>query len=424
MFLRNGGRLYLDVGAHPEYATPECRTPRELLVAERAGDEIVARLAARASELSAEAGQPVPFRLFKNNVDSFGNSYGCHENYLVSRDLDLDVAAELLATFLVTRQVLCGTGRLHRGEFTISQRADHLHDQLSALTTTGASVGEHQGRAARRRERFRRLHVLAGDSNLLEASAWLKVGTLAAVLELLDPPDGPDPRLASLRLADPGAALQLVARDPGVRLELADGRRPDRDRAAAGPPGAGRRPRRARRWSRCGRGCWTRWPTACPSGSRPRWSGSPSAGCWTATSAGTGWPTTIPGSPSSTWRSTSWVDCSACWRRGGLSPGSPTRPRSRRRSAGRRAVRGRRHRSAFLAAAAVNGRDYTVDWQTCTVHDLAGPDGGPVDRSVVLGDPLATVSEELDELIAAMAAQPRVRATGGFRPPPVGRGAQ
>jgi hypothetical protein len=81
-------------------------------------------------------------------------------------------------------------------------------------------------------------------------------------------------------------------------------------------------------------------------------------------------------------------------------------------------------RSAFLAAAAGNARDHTVDWQTCTVHDLAGEGGGPVDRSVVLGDPLATVSEELDELIAAMAAQPRVRATGGFRPPPVGRGAQ
>ncbi|HEY3545248.1 MAG TPA: proteasome accessory factor PafA2 family protein, partial [Propionicimonas sp.] len=81
-------------------------------------------------------------------------------------------------------------------------------------------------------------------------------------------------------------------------------------------------------------------------------------------------------------------------------------------------------RSAFLAAVAGNARDYTVDWQTCTVHDLAGPDGGPVDRSVVLGDPLATASEELDELIAAMAAQPRVRATGGFRPPPVGHGAQ
>jgi proteasome accessory factor A len=76
-------------------------------------------------------------------------------------------------------------------------------------------------------------------------------------------------------------------------------------------------------------------------------------------------------------------------------------------------------RSAFLSAVAGNGRDHTVDWQTCTVHDLPGPDGRPLDRSVVLGDPLATVSEELDELLAAMAAQPRVRSTGGFRPPPV-----
>ncbi len=181
-FLVNGGRLYLDVGAHPEYATPECRTPRQLLVAERAGDEIVARLAARASELAAEAGQQVHFRLFKNNVDSFGNSYGCHENYLVSRALDLEVAADLLATFLVTRQVICGTGRLHRGEFTISQRADHLHDQLSALTTRARPLLNTRDEPLADANRFRRLHVLAGDSNLLESSAWLKVGTLAAVL--------------------------------------------------------------------------------------------------------------------------------------------------------------------------------------------------------------------------------------------------
>ncbi len=164
------------------------------------------------------------FRLFKNNVDSFGNSYGCHENYLVSRDLDLEVAADLLATFLVTRQIVCGSGRLHRGEFTISQRADHLHDQLSALTTRARPLLNTRDEPLADATRFRRLHVLAGDSNLLEPSAWLKVGTLAAVLELLDTPDGPDRRLAGLRLADPASALKLVARDPGVRLELADGR--------------------------------------------------------------------------------------------------------------------------------------------------------------------------------------------------------
>jgi proteasome accessory factor A len=422
-FLVNGGRLYLDVGAHPEYATPECRTARQLLVAERAGDEIVARLAARASELSAEAGQPVHFRLFKNNVDSFGNSYGCHENYLVSRDLDLEVAADLLATFLVTRQVICGSGRLHRGEFTISQRADHLHDQLSALTTRARPLLNTRDEPLADASRFRRLHVLAGDSNLLEPSAWLKVGSLAAVLELLDTPDGPDPRLARLRLADPGAALKLVARDPGVRLELADGRHLsaiELQRAHLELAAVHAEPELVALWSRV--------LDALADGVPERVAGEVE---WVAKRR------LLDGYR----RRNRLADDDprlaqldlAFHELGGLfdlleARGAVTRitdPAAvaaaiRRPPSGTRAEA----RSAFLAAAAASARDYTVDWQTCTVHDLAGPEGGPIDRSVVLGDPLATVSEELDELVAAMAAQPRVRATGGFRPPPVGRGAQ
>ncbi|PZQ42901.1 MAG: Pup--protein ligase, partial [Phenylobacterium zucineum] len=224
-FLGNGGRLYLDVGAHPEYATPECRTARDLLVAERAGDDLLAGLAVRASGLAAETGVEVAFRLFKNNTDSFGNSYGCHENYLVDRRLDLASAVPLLTSFLVTRQVLCGAGRWHRGEFTISQRADHLYAQLSASTTRARPLVNTRDEPLADPSRFRRLHVLAGDSNLAEPSAWLKVGSTLAVLELLDRPEGPDARLAHLQLADPAAALRQVARDPLASLELADGRR-------------------------------------------------------------------------------------------------------------------------------------------------------------------------------------------------------
>lgn len=223
-FLANGGRLYLDVGAHPEYATPECRTPRQLLAAERAGDELVAGLAAQARELGASTGTPVSFRLFKNNVDSVGNSYGCHENYLVGRDLELAGAVDLLTAFLVTRPVTCGAGRWHRGTFRISQRAAHLHGGLSALTTRSRPLVNTRDEPLADPAQFRRLHVLAGDSNLLEPSAWLKVGTMLAVLELVDRPGGPDARLEALRLADPPAALRQVADDPLARLELADGR--------------------------------------------------------------------------------------------------------------------------------------------------------------------------------------------------------
>ena len=222
-FLANGGRLYLDVGAHPEYATPECRTVRQLLVAERAGDELVLGLAARASALAAQDGQDVRFRLFKNNVDSFGNSYGCHENYLVARDQDLPALVDVLTPFLVTRQVLCGSGSYRRGEFTISQRADHLHDQLSAQTTRARPLVNTRDEPLADPSRFRRLHVLAGDSNLCEPSAWLKVGTTIAVLDALS--GSAANRLGRMRLADPATALRQVARDPSALLELADGRR-------------------------------------------------------------------------------------------------------------------------------------------------------------------------------------------------------
>ncbi|MDQ7992258.1 MAG: proteasome accessory factor PafA2 family protein, partial [Propionicimonas sp.] len=125
-FLPSGGRLYLDVGAHPEYATPECRTGLDAVVAGRAGDDLVVALAERAERAAAEAGTPCRLRLFKNNTDAFGNSYGSHENYLVSRQTDPEQLVRSLTSFLVTRQLICGSGRLVRGSSLPSQRADHL----------------------------------------------------------------------------------------------------------------------------------------------------------------------------------------------------------------------------------------------------------------------------------------------------------
>ena len=398
VFLANGGRLYLDVGAHPEYATPECRTPAQLLVAERAGDEVVAGLAARAAALAADAGTDVTFRLFKNNADSFGNSWGCHENYLVSRELDLVRGVELLTGFLVTRQVLCGAGRWRRGTYSISQRASHLYEELAATTTRARPLVNTRDEPLADPARFRRLHVLAGDSNLVEASAWLKVGTTAAVLELLDRPGGPDPALAALRIADVATALRDVALDPLAVVELADGRRATAVQLqrefldlAAGHAGPGL----AALWDRV------------------------------LDALATGEPERVADS-------VEWIAkrqlLDAFGRRHRLASDDPrldqldlafhelggplgaleaggavnrlTDPAEVARARveppqGTRAV----VRSAFVRAVSGQHRPWSVDWQTCTVHDLPGADGRPADRVVRLDDPLATASAELDALL-------------------------
>lgn len=218
VFLRNGGRLYLDVGSHPEYATAECRGVGDLLVQERAGDQIMDRLAARAEVWAAERGRSVELRLFKNNVDSHHNSYGSHENYSLDRSLDLAEVARLLTPFLVTRQLLCGSGRWTPEGFLISQRADHVHDGLSPMTTRARPLINTRDEPLADPARFRRLHVLAGDSNLSEPSAALKIGSLGLVLDALEAG-----RLPDLTLADPGRCVRDVARDPAAPLTLADG---------------------------------------------------------------------------------------------------------------------------------------------------------------------------------------------------------
>ncbi len=400
-FLGNGGRLYLDVGSHPEYATPECRSLGQLLVAERAGDELVAGLAARASRLAAEQGTDVRFRLFKNNVDSFGNSYGCHENYLVSRELDLGSAVDLLTPFLVTRQVLCGSGRLVRGQFRISQRADHLHDQLSALTTRARPLVNTRDEPLADPARFRRLHVLAGDSNLAEPSALLKVGTTASMLELLDRPEGPDARLAAFRLADPGTALRQVAGDPWVLLDLADGRRlsaVDLQREHLELAAEHAEPAVAM--------LWTEVLDALAAHDPERVADTVE------------WVAKRRLLEEFQQRHRLAVDDPklaqldlAFHELGGLAglleasgavrrltdPGDVERaltgpPLDTRAAA----------RSSFLEAARRRGVRHTVDWQTCTVHDLPDAAGRPFDRTVLLPDPLAPRSGELDDLLAAI----------------------
>ena len=219
VFLAAGGRLYLDVGAHPEYATPECATVLDAVVAGRAGDELMLDLADRAVAAAEQAGTSVRLRLFKNNTDSYGNSYGSHENYLVERASDPDRFAEALTGFLVTRQLTSGNGSLSRGEFRISQRADHLHEAFSATTTRARPLVNSRDEPLADPARFRRLHVLAGDSNLSETTAWLRLASTELVLRLVEAGH----RFEQLRLADPLGALPMVARDPLALLELAAG---------------------------------------------------------------------------------------------------------------------------------------------------------------------------------------------------------
>ena len=225
VFLPNGGRLYLDVGSHPEYATAECASLDDLLVHERAGDELLVALAQRAEAEGADAGEPVSFRLLKNNVDSHGNSYGCHENYCIPRALDLPGLAAALTPFLVTRQVLCGSGRWRPDGYAISQRAEVLHDELSSMTTRSRPLINTRDEPLADPGRFRRLHVISGDSNCSETSAALKVGSLLAVLDAVEAAaSGAGQAPPDLELADVGDSLRAVAHDPRAILTLASGR--------------------------------------------------------------------------------------------------------------------------------------------------------------------------------------------------------
>jgi len=139
VFLRNGARLYLDVGSHPEYATPECDNVLDLVAHDKAGERILEGLLVDADRRLREEGIAGDIYLFKNNTDSAGNSYGCHENYLVGRHGEFGRLADILIPFLVTRQVICGAGKVlqtPRGAvYCVSQRAEHIWESVSSATT-------------------------------------------------------------------------------------------------------------------------------------------------------------------------------------------------------------------------------------------------------------------------------------------------
>ncbi len=186
VFVSNASRLYLDVGSHPEIATAECDSISQLMAYDRAGDLIVDRLAQQAETALAAEGVAAAVYLFKNNLDSVGNSYGCHENYLVGRSAVLKTLGIQLLPFLITRQLLCGAGTIKDGQFCLSQRADHVWEGVSSATTRSRPIINTRDEPHADSHRYRRLHVIVGDSNLAEPTFALKVGSTLMVLEMIE----------------------------------------------------------------------------------------------------------------------------------------------------------------------------------------------------------------------------------------------
>ena len=226
VFLENGARLYLDVGSHPEYATPECTSALEAVTHERAGDLTVLELARTTQAELAEEGIAGHVRVFRNNTDFSGNSYGSHENYLVERRGPFQPLADALLPFLVTRQVFAGAGKILRtargAVYVLSQRAEHIWEGVSSATTRSRPVINSRDEPHADAERFRRLHVIVGDSNMSDFVTWLRVATCDLVIRLVEE----DGELAPLNVESPTRAIREVSRDLTCRgkVRLADGR--------------------------------------------------------------------------------------------------------------------------------------------------------------------------------------------------------
>jgi len=226
VFLENGARLYLDVGSHPEYATPECDSLYDLVTHDKAGERILEGLLHSAEQRLEEEGIRGEIYLFKNNTDSAGNSYGCHENYLVSRQGDFQRIIDTLIPFFVTRQVYAGSGKLlqtARGTlFSMAQRAEHIWEGISSATTRSRPIINTRDEPHADAERYRRLHVIAGDSNMSEFITYVKVGTTAALLQMLED----DVVFRDLTLENPIRAIREISHDTTCRrrVRLANGR--------------------------------------------------------------------------------------------------------------------------------------------------------------------------------------------------------
>jgi proteasome accessory factor A len=219
-FLKNGARLYQDTGCHPEYATPECDSPLDLALYDKAGERVIEELLLTAERKLAENGIECDIFIFKNNTDSVGNTYGCHENYLVERGVNFHKLAEQLIPFFVTRQVFAGAGKVLKtrlgNHYYISQRAQHIYQEISGATTSSRGIINTRDEPHADEEKYRRLHVIVGDSNMAELSTYLKVGTTGIVLSMVE--DGALRK--DLALEDPVRAIKEISHDTTCRRKV------------------------------------------------------------------------------------------------------------------------------------------------------------------------------------------------------------
>ncbi len=226
VFLSNGARLYLDVGSHPEYATAECDDFIELLAQDRAGERILEGLSIEAEERLVQEGIFGDVYLFKNNTDSAGNSYGCHENYLIDRSTDFANLAQTFIPFLISRQILVGAGKVvqtPRGStYAVSQRADHIWEGVSSATTRSRPIINTRDEPHADADLYRRLHVIVGDSNMSDTTNLLKVVSAHLVLSMIES----GAVMRDLTLANPIRAIREISHDTtGTRtVKLANGK--------------------------------------------------------------------------------------------------------------------------------------------------------------------------------------------------------
>jgi proteasome accessory factor PafA2 len=227
LVLSNGARFYND-HAHPEYSTPECSTLRQLVAHDKAGERILAECARRRN-LTILEGQEVG--LYKNNTDFVGHSYGCHDNYLIQRDLPWDSLVAGVLPFLVTRQIFAGAGKLgiegesaagQPGVFQISQRSDFFSVLVSIDTMNKRPLVNTRDEPHADASKYRRFHVIIGDSNMSEWATAMKIGTTAMVLDLIERGHAP-----KIEIAQPVDATKSISRDQNYHwiLELSDGRK-------------------------------------------------------------------------------------------------------------------------------------------------------------------------------------------------------